>query len=262
MTEESIPNWLLEEDVLLLDRALLRFCALLPGNETSDILWRGFIRFLMCSLMGITMIGGFIEAYYTNDFMGYVECGTVCITQVKCLFKFAAMFAHEKELRYVLDNMMKNFYIHENVAKEEILSTVKATKRTAWYVSVPYICTFMSTVVLMGLDKASSLLYRPPEETFLGNNTNETIVEFKRIFPLRVWLPMNEQLSPNYEIGYVFLLGVFSFEIYSTSVADTFIALIMMFLSAQFQLLGSAIQHARTNVSVILESKKNNSSRE
>ncbi|KAJ9583494.1 hypothetical protein L9F63_022166 [Diploptera punctata] len=255
MTEDSIPHWLKEEDALSLDRVLLRHCALLPGTTESEIRSRRVIRFVICIIMITMIIGDFIELYNSrSSFMNIIQCMSIGITLTKCLIKFIVVIQHEKELRYVLEKLMTNFYIHENIFKEKIISTIKEKKKTAWWISIPYICNFISTIVLMGLDKTSSLVYRPSNEPEYRNDTNETVA-FTRLLPLRVWLPINQQLSPQYEIGYFYQLIVFAYIIYSTTIIDTFIAVIMMYVSTQFELLGSSIRQAKENVSQLLEMK-------
>ncbi|PSN50415.1 Odorant receptor 59 [Blattella germanica] len=253
MEEDTAPKWLLEEDALIVIKNLLRFCALLPGKTKREILQRKITVNVILILMIFTVIGAFIEAYNTrSNFMGFIQCGTVCITLVKCLFKIWYTRFKEKDLRYLLDTLPRNFYVKDNVHQEKILSTIRAKKKTAWILSVPYTSIFIFTIFLIALDKMSSLTYRPPEGTIIVNGTSNASL-FIRTLPLRIWLPLDEQKSPYYEIGYLYQLTIFTYQIYSTCVIDACIAVLVMYASVQFELLASTIEHAKQNVKELLE---------
>ncbi|KAJ9583493.1 hypothetical protein L9F63_022165, partial [Diploptera punctata] len=254
MTEDSTPHWLKEEDALSLHRTLFPLCALLPGTTQSEILSRRIIRFIML-INNITILtGNYIEVYNSrSNFVDMIQSVSVSITVLKCLVKYVVVLLHEEELRYVLDKLMNNFYIHENIFEEKIISTIKEKKKTAWWISIPYIVNVMSTIALMGLDQTSAL-YQPSNEPEHRNDTNETVA-FTRILAVRMWLPINKQLSPQYEIGYFYQLIASSFVVYCTLVIDSFVAVVMMYVSTQFELLGSSIRQAKQNVSQLLEMK-------
>jgi hypothetical protein len=73
------------------------------------------------------------------------------------------------------------------------------------------------------------------------NGTNITQTLHWR-FPLKIWLPINDKKSPSYEIGFIYQIVSFTFEIYSTCIIDTFIVVLIMFAAIQYELLGTAIQ--------------------
>lgn len=185
--------------------------------------------------------GAFIKAYNSRtNFMEFIECGTICITQLKCLFKFGIMLIYSKDLRYVIDNLKRNFYVHENMFKNEIISKIKAGKRAAFWITIPYTALFIMTIGLIAAEKISAVLHAN-KLSAAQNGTNITQTLHWR-FPLKIWLPISDKESPSYEIGFIYQIISFTFEIYSTCIIDTFIVVLVMFAAMQYGLLGRAIR--------------------
>jgi hypothetical protein len=200
------------------------------------------------------LTGAFIQAYVSQEnFMEMIECVTSCITQLKCLIKFSVMLIYRKELRYVINNLKENFYVHENMFKNEIIAKIQHGKRTAWWITVPYTSLFIGTIGLMVAEKILAL-HSGDILSVAANGTNITQT-FHRKFPLKIWLPVEEEKSPSYEIGFVFQIVCFTVEIYNISIIDTFIVVVTMFTAIQFELLGMAIQLPADSVAMQLRIK-------
>jgi hypothetical protein len=185
--------------------------------------------------------GAFIKAYHSRtNFMELIQCGTICITQLKCLLKFGIVVIYSKDLRYVIDNLKRNFYVHENMFKNEIISKIKAGKRTAFWITIPYTALFIATIGMIAAENISAVLHAN-KLAAARNGTNVTQTLNWR-FPLKIWLPISDKKSPSYEIGFIYQIISFTFEIYSTCIIDTFIVVLTMFAAIQFGLLGRAIR--------------------
>jgi len=193
-------------------------------------------------ILTLTMVtGAFIQAYLSQtNFMAVIECGTVCITQLKCLFKFSVMLIYRKDLRFVINNLKENFYVHENMFKNEIIAKIQFGKRAAWWITVPYTSLFIGTIGLIVAEKITAL--HSAEKVSVAANGINITETFHRNFPLKIWLPVDEEKSPSYEIGFLYQIVCFTVEIYYIGIIDTFIVVLIMFAAIQFELLGMAIQ--------------------
>jgi len=197
------------------------------------------------------LTGAFIQAYLSHsNFMEIIECGTTCITQLKCLIKFLVMLIYSKDVRFVINNLKENFYVHENIFKNEIFSKIQFGKRTAWWITVTYTSVFIGTIGLIVALKISTV-YSGEKLSVTANGTNITGT-FRRNFPLRIWLPVDEEKSPSYEIGFLYQIVCFTVEVYCTCIIDTFIVVLIMFVAIQFELLGMAIQLPADSVAMRL----------
>lgn len=258
LREESIPKWLQEEDPLSLNNRLLSYCGLLPANTDARRRVNVIISTLFIALSLTMVTGAFIKAYNSRtNFMEFIECGTICITQLKCLFKFGIMLIYSKDLRYVIDNLKRNFYVHENMFKNEIISKIKAGKRAAFWITIPYTALFIVTIGLIVAEKLSAVHHANKLSASL-NGTNITQTLHWR-FPLKIWLPISDKKSPSYEIGFIYQIISFTFEIYSTCIIDTFIVVLVMFAAVQYGLLGRAIQLPGASVDMWLRTDSTSS---
>lgn len=241
LREEAIPQWLQTEDPLALNNRLLSYCGLLPANTVTT----KRVNMTVCTsiiIITLTMVtGAFIQAYLSQkNFMALIECGTICIMQLKCLFKFSVMLIYRKDLRYVINNMKENFYVHENIFKNEIIAKIQTGKRVAWWITIPYTSMFIVTIGPYVAEKITAL-HSAEILSVTANGTNVTET-FHRNFPFKVWLPLDEDKTPSYEIGFLFQLVCFIVEVYYLCIIDTFIVVLIMFAVIQFELLGMAIQ--------------------
>lgn len=188
-----------------------------------------------------TVTGTFIQAYLSkSNFMAVIECITIVITQLKCLLKFSVLLIYRKDLRFVLNNLKKNFYVHENMFKNEIITKIQFGKRVAWLITVPYVALFIATVVSMAAEKILAL--RNAEKLSEAANGTNITKTFHRNFPLKIWVPLDAEKSPSYAIGFLYQILSFTIEVYGTCVIDMFIVVLVMFTAIQFELLGMAIQ--------------------
>jgi hypothetical protein len=247
LREESIPKWLEKEDPLSVNNRLLSYCGLLPGNTDAKRRVNMIISTFIIALSLTMATGAFIKAYNSRtNFMELIECGTICITQLKCLVKFGIMIIYSKELRYVIDNLKRNFYVQENMFKNEINSNIKDGKRAAYWITIPYTALFILTIGLIAAEKISAVIHAN-NLSAARNGTNITQTLHWRL-PLKIWLPITDKKSPSYEIGFIYQIICFTFEIYSTCIIDTFIVVLIMFAAIQYGLLGRAIQLAGVSV--------------
>jgi len=115
LREEPVPQWLLKVDPLALNNRLLSYCGLLPASTiTTKIVYITVCTIIIITTM-TTVTGTFIQAYLSkSNFMAVIECITIVITQLKCLLKFSVLLIYRKDLRFVLNNLKKNFYVHYN----------------------------------------------------------------------------------------------------------------------------------------------------
>jgi hypothetical protein len=255
LSEESVPKWLAEEDPVALNKRLLFYCGLLPANTDAQKL-RNMTISAIITILTLTMVAGaFIQSYYSHtNFLEIIECGTVCITQLKCLFKYGIMLIYQNDLRYVIDNIRRNFYVHENMFKKEILAKIKIGRRVAWWITVPYISVFVLTICLIAAERIVAATHYANSFSDAGNGTN-VIEAFRRKLPLKIWLPINDKESPSYEIGFIYQIVCFTLEIYSACVIDTFLVVIAMFASIQYELLGTMIQLPADTVAMLLRAR-------
>jgi hypothetical protein len=247
LREEVIPKWLEEQDPLSLNNRLLSYCGLLPGKADA----KRRVNMIICTILitlSITMVtGSFVKAYNSlTSFMEFIECGTNCITQLKCLIKFVIVLIYNDDLRYVIDNLKRNFYVHENMFKNEIISKIKSGKRVARWITIPYTSLFITTIGLIAAEKISAV-YHANLLSVAANGTNVTQTLRWR-FPLKVWLPISDKESPSYEIGFIYQIISFTFAIYSTCIIDTFVVVLVMFAAIQYGMLGRAIQLPEASV--------------
>jgi len=241
LREEAIPQWLQTEDPLALNNRLLSYCGLLPANTVTAKRVNMTLSTTIIILTLTMVTGAFIQAYLSQtNFMAIIECGTVCITQLKCLFKFSVMLIYRKDLRFVINNLKENFYVHENMFKNEIIAKIQFGKRAAWWITVPYTSLFIGTIGLIVAEKITAL--HSAEKVSVAANGINITETFHRNFPLKIWLPVDEEKSPSYEIGFLYQIVCFTVEIYYIGIIDTFIVVLIMFAAIQFELLGMAIQ--------------------
>jgi len=251
LPEEQIPRWLAKQNPLALNNRLLSYCGLLPAKTSSQKRMNMMIRTVIIILSLTMLTGAFVEAYFSHtNFMAIIESGTVCITQLKCLFKYGIMLIYHKDLLYVIDNLVVNFYVQGNMFMKEIISKISAGKRAAWLITVPYTSLFIITICLIAVEK----ILATGKFSVARNDTNVTQT-FHRKLPLQIWLPINDQESPSYEFGFVYQIICFTFEIYTTCIIDTFIIVLIMFTAIQYELLGTAIQLPAESVATMLQSK-------
>jgi hypothetical protein len=134
--------------------------------------------------------------------------------------------------------------------KNEIISKIKAGKRVARWITIPYTALFIITIGLIAAEKISAVL-QANKLSAAGNGMNITQTLHWR-FPLKIWLPISDKTSPSYEIGFIYQIISFTFEIYSTCIIDTFIVVLVMFAAIQYGLLGRAIQLQEASVNTLL----------
>jgi hypothetical protein len=241
LRDEPVPQWLHKVDPLSLNNRLLSFCGLLPTSKTTTKI----VYMTVCTIIIITTMttvtGTFIKAYLSKtNFMAVIECMTIVITQLKCLLKFSVLLIYRNDLRFVINTLKENFYVHESMFKNEILAKIQFGKRVAWWITVPYISVFIGTVVAMAAEKIAAL--RNAEKlSFVADGTNITKT-FRRNFPLKIWVPLDADKSPSYEIGFLYQILSFAIEVYGTCVIDMFIVVLIMFTAIQFELLVMAVQ--------------------
>jgi hypothetical protein len=242
LREEPIPQWLHEEeDPLAFNNRLLSYCGLLPASTVTA----KRVNMVVCTIIYIITLlmitGAFIKAYLSHrNFMEIIECGTVCITQLRCLFKFSVMLIYRKELRYCINNLKENFYVHENMFENEIIAKIRSGKRAAWWITVPYTSMFVCTLFLIIVEKISAL-HSGEKLSVAADGTNITET-FHRNFPFKIWLPFDKDKSPSFEIGFSYQIVSMAVEVYYLCIIDAFIAVLIMFAAIQFELLGMAFQ--------------------
>ncbi|XP_021926083.1 odorant receptor coreceptor-like [Zootermopsis nevadensis] len=168
------------------------------------------------------------------------------------------MLICHKDLRYVINNVTRNFYVHEKLFKEEIISKIKAGKKVAWWITVPYTSMFILTIGLIAAEQIVAAIKHADRFSAEGNETEVTGV-YHRKLPLKIWLPINVKESPSYEIGFMYQVVCFTFEIYSTCIIDTFIVVHVMFASIQYELLGEMIQLSADKVAMLLRVRSESS---
>jgi hypothetical protein len=253
LREKTIPQWIQKEDPLSVTNHLLLYCGLLPANTDTMNRANMIICTIVIIIIATMTIGAFIQVYFSHaNFTEIIECGTVCMTQIKSLMKIVIMLIYSKDVRYIINNLKENFYVHENMFKNEIISKIKAGKRTAWWIAVPYTSLFMSAVALIAAEKISSLHHGKEVGLSLTGNGTNTTETFHRKLPLKIWLPIDEDKSPSYELGFIFQIGGLAIVAYSTSVIDDFIIVVTMFAALQYELLGMAIQLPAESVAMRL----------
>jgi 7tm Odorant receptor. len=248
---EPIPQWLQSEDPLALNNRLLSYCGLLPPNTVT----MKRVNMTICTIiiiLTLTMVtGALIKVHLSqSNFMAIIETCTTCISQLKCLIKFSVMLIYRKDLRYVINNLKENFYVHKDIFKNEIIGKIKFGKRVAWWITVPYTSLFIGTFALIVVQKISSL-HSEQKSSVASNGTNITET-FQRTLLLKIWLPVEEEKSPSYEIGFLYQVVCFSLEIFYTSIIDTFLLVLTMFAAIQYELLGMTIQLPADSVAMRL----------
>lgn len=204
------------------------------------------------------VIGSIVKAYNSlTNFMEFIECGTNCITQLKCLIKFVLMLIYKEDVRYVIGKLKQNFYVHENMFKNEIISKIRAGKWVARWITIPYTSLFITTIGLIAAEKISAVHHANKLSVAANGTSNTNTLRWR--FPLKVWLPISDKESPSYEIGFIYQIVSFTLAIYSTCIIDTFLVVLVMFAAIQFELLGRAIQLPAASVDTWLRNDNTSS---
>lgn len=251
LREEPIPQWLHSEDPLALNNRLLSYCGLLPSNTVT----MKRVNMTICTItiiLTLTLVtGALIKVYLSqSNFMAIIETSTVCITQLKCLIKFSVMLIYRKDLRYVINNLKENFHVHKDIFKNEIIGKIKSGKRVAWWITISYTSVFFGTYSALIAQKILAL-HTEQKLSVAANGTNITET-FHRTLPLKIWLPVEEEKSPSYEIGFLYQVVCLGFEIFYACIIDAFLVVVTMFAAIQYELLGMAIQLPADSVAMLL----------
>jgi hypothetical protein len=169
-------------------------------------------------------MGVVVESYLTrNNLEEFSESFALFITQVKNSVKIISIFVHRKKVLKIIKYAGENFFIHENIlSAEEGLLISRYLRRAKRYTFIFWVQWALCLTFESGSKRTSD--------------------NAERDMPIKMWVPFDTKQSPYYELGYVY--NTLSCIVISWNVAltDTLFFVIIVYMTAQFELLGSSLR--------------------
>ncbi|KAJ4428993.1 hypothetical protein ANN_25989 [Periplaneta americana] len=156
-----------------------------------------------------------------------------------------------EDIRYVMRATSTNFLINRATRREDMVTKIRATRRRGLYVTTVYFCCYWLPIYpidIIGTWKMANA----PIVMAVGNDSNIT-EGIHRKFLWNVWLPFDPNYLPTFLVGSVCQTFLITTELFIISTTDLFILVIVLVLTLQFNLLGTAIQTARETVITLLQ---------
>lgn len=188
------------------------------------VLFYNFSKALTISCIIIVSMGFAVESYLTrNNLDEFAESFGLLITQTKNSVKLISLFVHRKKVLKMIKDIEENFFIHdEDLLAEERSLIIKYLRRAKRY-------AFMFWVQ-WGL----CLLFQITSKRVSDNAVRE--------MPLKMWVPFDTNYSPYYELGYVYNTLFCLVISWNVALTDTLFFAIIVYATAQFELLGLSLK--------------------
>ena len=181
----------------------------------------------------------YVQLYMSrNDFQEFIEILSLCIATAMFLIKSSVFIYRKKDTTIVVKSVSRNFFVHVCKITQEntkIKSTTLQQARTLVFI---YSSILVSGNVIYVI--VTPILTRTPEP---ANNT-----EIARVLPFKWWLPINQMVSPNYEIVYVLITVSTIFLGWLYTAVDIFFFVLMVYITGQFELLCDSLRNISRNV--------------
>jgi len=239
----QLPEDLRVQGALDLILNLLRCGGMLLDSSVMNSAWRVFLynlsKVVTISCIIIVSLGFIVESYITRDKLEeFAESFGLLITQTKNSTKLIAILVHRKKVLQIIKNAGEQFFIHEkNLLPDESSLISKCLRRARRY-------TFIFWV-----QWALCLIFQSASKRTADNKVRE--------MPIKMWVPFDTTHSPYYELGYTY--NVLSCIIVSwyVAVTDTLFFVIVIQMTAQFELLGQSLRTLRRDYEGIRREKWN-----
>jgi hypothetical protein len=169
-------------------------------------------------------LGFIVESYITRDKLEeFAESFGLLITQTKNSVKLIAILVNRKKVLEIIKNAGEQFFIHEkNLLPEEISLISRNLRRARRY---SFIFWFQWALCLIS-ESASK----------------RTADNKVREMPIKMWVPFDTTHSPYYELGYAYDVLSCIIVSWHVAVTDALFFVIVIQMTAQFELLGHSLR--------------------
>lgn len=217
----------------------MRACGYLRENNagTRRILsgCTGIIRYLMIVLFVTFLVGALVEMYQLrNTPHDLGESIVFIITITKSMVKLVSLIKYKKEYLYLIHSF-SDIYIHDSPLTVKQSAVIKsyfsmANKliKAIWYPSAILTLAFLGKVT-------------PPED-----RDKEFVPAWES--SSRVTVPFQTANSPFYVFRVIYATAVTSVAYFITTTVNTFGFLLVIYVTAQFALLSTTLEHATEDV--------------
>lgn len=224
----QLPEDLRNQGPLDLILHLQRCGGMLLDASVFTSAWRvvmyNLAKALTVSSFIIASVGVAVESYLTrNNLEEFAESFAIFITQSKNSVKIISLFVHRKKILKIIKRAGENFFSHDKILSPEerflISRYLRSAKRNAFiFLALWALCLTLQSC------------------------SNRTTENAGRDMPIKIWVPFDTKQSPYYELGYVY--NTLSCIVISWNVAlmDTLFFVIIVHMTAQFELLGISLR--------------------
>ncbi|XP_052744218.1 odorant receptor 43a-like [Bicyclus anynana] len=152
------------------------------------------------------------------------EASYLLFTQATVCYKVSVLIANKKQLKCLLDFMMLDIFGPQTPHHTKVLFTnARKVKNLCAVFLITAIMTVSLWAVMPLFDNAES-----------------------RFFPFKIWMPVDAQKSPQYELGYIYqILSIYCSAMLFFAVDSTILSMVM-FGCAQLEIIIDKIQQLRS----------------
>lgn len=201
---------------------------MLLDSSVTNSAWRAFLynlsKGLTISCIIIVSLGVIVETYITREKLEeFAESFGLLITQTKNSTKLIAILVHRKKILEIIKNAGEQFFIHDkNLLPEESSLISRYLRRARRF-------TFIFWV-----QWALCLISQSGSKRTVDNKVRE--------MPIKMWVPFDTTHSPYYELGYAYNVLSCIIVSWHVAVTDTLFFVIVIQMTAQFELLGHSLR--------------------
>jgi hypothetical protein len=228
----QLPEDLRAQGALDMLLNLMRCGGMLLDSSVMNNAWRVFLynlsKFVTISCIIIVSSGLTIAPCITRENLEeFAESIGLLISQIKNSVKLIAIFVHRKKVLEIVKNAGEQFFIHEkNLSPEESSLIGRYLRRGKRY-------TFIFWV-----QWALCLVFQSASKRTADDKVRE--------MPIKMWVPFDTTHSPYYELGYAYNILSCIIVSWHVAVTDTLFFVVVIQMTAQFELLGHSLQtHGR-----------------
>ncbi|CAH2253022.1 jg13548 [Pararge aegeria aegeria] len=152
------------------------------------------------------------------------EASYLLFTQASVCYKVTIFIANKKQLKYLLDFMKLDIFDPQTPDHDKVIFTnARRIKRLCAMFLTAALVTVSLWAIMPLFDKAES-----------------------RYFPFKIWMPVDAQDSPHYELGYIYqIMSIYCSALLFFAVDSTILSMVM-FGCAQLEIIIDKIQKVKS----------------
>ena len=207
-------------------------------GKTENISYDLYQKFVLVYI-NLWILCNYTQLYHSrNNFQELLEMMCITISYSLFLLRIYVYIFKKEQVGYVVKKISQNFIIHENKLTLENLNIIRNTLQQARKLIFMYAIFFL----------IGNMIYTVLTPMILSATAMNNSTETSRVLPAKLWLPIDQQVSPNYEILY----GVFTvtslFVGWLFFSIDILFFVVMIYITGQFTLLTDSLCNVSRNV--------------